>query len=73
MDRSGWDATSWVDDELASSTFRDERLGRGDVRQYGGNRAVAEMAAAQAATVETGAGTASMMGGVGSAIASVRM
>jgi hypothetical protein len=28
MDRSGWDATSWVDDELATSTFRDERLGR---------------------------------------------
>src|SRR3712207_191180 len=28
MDRSGWDATSWVDQELAGSTFKDERLGR---------------------------------------------
>src|SRR3954453_21720257 len=28
MDRSGWDATSWVDQELAASTFKDERLGR---------------------------------------------
>src|SRR5215208_1146846 len=28
MDRSGWDAASWVDQELAGSTFKDERLGR---------------------------------------------
>src|SRR5918995_1620167 len=28
MDRSGWDAASWVDQELAGSTFNDERLGR---------------------------------------------
>src|SRR3954453_17887104 len=28
MDRSGWDAASWVDQELAGSTFEDERLGR---------------------------------------------
>src|SRR5690242_7935465 len=28
MDRSGWDATSWVDQELAGSTFKDQRLGR---------------------------------------------
>src|SRR4051795_8169255 len=28
MDRSGWDATSWVDQELAGSTFKDKRLGR---------------------------------------------
>ena len=28
MDRSGWDATSWVDQELAGTTFKDERLGR---------------------------------------------
>src|SRR5881227_3814126 len=28
MDRSGWDATSWVDQELAGPTFKDERLGR---------------------------------------------
>jgi hypothetical protein len=28
MDRSGRDAASWVDQELAGSTFRDERLGR---------------------------------------------
>src|SRR4051794_160655 len=28
MDRSGWHATSWVDQELAGSTFKDERLGR---------------------------------------------
>src|SRR5947199_7611600 len=28
MDRSGWDATSWVDQELAGSPFEDERLGR---------------------------------------------
>ena len=28
MDRSVWDATSWVDQELAGSTFKDERLGR---------------------------------------------
>jgi hypothetical protein len=26
MDRSGWDAASWVDQELAGSTFKDERL-----------------------------------------------
>jgi hypothetical protein len=28
MDRSGWEAASWVDQELAGSTFKDERLGR---------------------------------------------
>ena len=28
MDHSGWDAASWVDQELAGSTFKDERLGR---------------------------------------------
>ena len=28
MDRSGRDAASWVDQELAGSTFKDERLGR---------------------------------------------
>src|SRR3954465_5765941 len=28
MDRSGWDAASWVEQELAGSTFKDERLGR---------------------------------------------
>src|SRR4051795_7521270 len=28
MDRSGWHATSWVDQELAGSAFKDERLGR---------------------------------------------
>ena len=28
MDRSGWDAASWVDQELAGSTFKDERLDR---------------------------------------------
>ena len=28
MDRSGWDAASWVDQELAGSTFKDERLGQ---------------------------------------------
>src|SRR3954469_3670634 len=28
MDRSGWHATSWVDQELAGSTFKDKRLGR---------------------------------------------
>src|SRR3954447_14444016 len=28
MDRSGWHAISWVDQELAGSTFTDERLGR---------------------------------------------
>src|SRR3954467_8599636 len=28
MDRSGWHAISWVDQELAGSTFKDERLGR---------------------------------------------
>ena len=28
MDRSGSDAASWVDQELAGSTFKDERLGR---------------------------------------------
>jgi hypothetical protein len=28
MDRSGWDAASWVEEELAGSTFKDERLGR---------------------------------------------
>ncbi len=28
MDCSGWDAASWVDQELAGSTFKDERLGR---------------------------------------------
>src|SRR5215207_4251815 len=28
MDRSGWDAASWIDQELAGSTFKDERLGR---------------------------------------------
>jgi hypothetical protein len=27
MDSSGWDAASWVDEELAGSTFKDERLG----------------------------------------------
>jgi len=28
MDRSGWHATSWVDQELAGSAFKDKRLGR---------------------------------------------
>src|SRR5687767_13842553 len=28
MDRSGSDAASWVDQELAGSTFKDKRLGR---------------------------------------------
>ena len=28
MDRSGWDPSSWVDQELAGPTFKDERLGR---------------------------------------------
>ena len=28
MDHSGWDAASWVDQELAGSRFKDERLGR---------------------------------------------
>src|SRR3954447_11557343 len=28
MDRSGWDAASWVEQELVGSTFKDERLGR---------------------------------------------
>src|SRR3954462_13957518 len=28
MDRSGWDAASWVEEEPAGSTFKDERLGR---------------------------------------------
>lgn len=28
MDHSRWDAASWVDQELAGSTFKDERLGR---------------------------------------------
>src|SRR3954453_1162781 len=28
MDRSGGDAASWVDQKLAGSTFKDERLGR---------------------------------------------
>jgi hypothetical protein len=28
MDRSGRDAASWVDQELAGSTFKDGRLGR---------------------------------------------
>src|SRR3954449_10746110 len=28
MDRFGWDAASWVEQELAGSKFKDERLGR---------------------------------------------